>query len=242
LYEYLPKMAALLDGQEERYENMYRDAMKVVEQHLLFRPMVPDEEDVDILFVGDAYVYDHHIEHLAEGQHLSCFVGGMFALGGKLFGITDHVGIGERLARGCAWAYAAFPTGLMPEIFNLMACPSTKKQDPCPWDEARWQRVGTHRLKKGFVDAREPRYDLRPEAIESLFLLYRMTGEEDLRNVAWEMFEAIMKATWTPLANSAIEDVTVEGETRKLDSMEVSFHPRLVNATADLTMLTLALM
>jgi len=221
LYEYLPKMAALLDGAEERYERMYRDAMRVVEQHLLFRPMLPTEEDVDILFAGDAYAHPDRIDHVAEGQHLSCFVGGMFALGGKLFDISEHVEVGERLARGCAWAYASFPTGLMPEIFNLIACPSTRIKDPCPWDEERWQKDGDQHLKKGFVNAREPRYDLRPEAIESLFLLYRITGKGDLRDVAWEMFEAIMKATQTPIANSAIEDVTVEGETKKLDSMEV---------------------
>jgi hypothetical protein len=35
------------------------------------------------------------------------------------------------------------------------------------------------------------------------------------------MFEALKAATKTPLANSAIEDVTVEGETTKTDSMEV---------------------
>ncbi len=41
----------------------------------------------------------------------------MFGLGGKLFGINAHVGIGERLARGCAWAYPVFPSGVMLEIF-----------------------------------------------------------------------------------------------------------------------------
>jgi mannosyl-oligosaccharide alpha-1,2-mannosidase len=226
LYEYLPKMAALLDGQETRYERMYRKAMEVVQKHLLFRPMLPTDEDVDILFAGDAYAYPDRIDHVAEGQHLSCFVGGMFALGGKLFHISEHVEVGERLTRGCAWAYAAFPTGLMPEIFNLIACPSTSIKDPCRWNEELWQKKGSQRLRKGFVNAREPRYDLRPEAVESLFLLYRMTGKEDFRDMAWEMFEAIMKATSTPLANSAIEDVTTEAEPKKLDSMEVSLcHP-----------------
>jgi mannosyl-oligosaccharide alpha-1,2-mannosidase len=68
---------------------------------------------------------------------------------------------------------------------------------------------------------RDTRYILRPEAIESIFLLYRMTGKEDLRDLAWRMWESIMKATETPLGNSAIADVTVKGETSKMDSMEV---------------------
>ncbi|KAK3684162.1 glycoside hydrolase [Podospora appendiculata] len=219
LYEYLPKMALLLDGQAPRYENMYRTAAGVIKTHILFRPMLPDTDSHnDILFAGDAYVHADRIDHVSEGQHLSCFAGGMFGLGGKLFDIPDHVAIGERLARGCGWAYDAFPAGMMPEIFNMMACDSL--DGPCPWDEHRWQKHGDQQLKKGVVNARDPRYILRPEAIESLFLLYRMTGKEDLRDVAWRMFQDIMANTQTPFANSAIANVTVHGETEKLDSME----------------------
>ncbi|KAK3321264.1 glycoside hydrolase family 47 protein [Cercophora scortea] len=219
LYEYLPKMALLLNGQSPRYENMYRTAAGVIKTHILFRPMLPDSDSHNhILFAGDAYVHADRIDHVPEGQHLSCFAGGMFGLGGKLFGIPDHVAIRERLARGCGWAYAAFPTGMMPEIFNMMACDSL--DGPCPWDEHRWQKHGDQQLKKGIVNTRDPRYILRPEAIESLFLLYRMTGKEDLRDVAWRMFQDIMAKTQTPFANSAIANVTVRGETEKLDSME----------------------
>ncbi|KAK0730948.1 glycoside hydrolase family 47 protein [Lasiosphaeris hirsuta] len=219
LYEYLPKMAVLLGGRSPRYEKMHRNAMATVVDYLLFRPMLPeDDEHKDILFAGDAYVHTDAIDRVPEGQHLSCFTGGMFALGGKLFNIPDHVDIGERMARGCAWAYNAFPTGLMPEIFRIVPCSSI--DGPCPWDQALWQKDGDQRLKKGFANARDPRYILRPEAIESIFLLYRITGKDDLRDVAWRMFQSVMKATKTPLANSAIADVTARGETEKLDSME----------------------
>ncbi|GAB1312621.1 hypothetical protein MFIFM68171_02831 [Madurella fahalii] len=223
LYEYLPKMAALLGGRLPNYEKMHRAAMKAVTEHLLFRPMLPEEEQkkYDILFVGDAYARPDGVDRVPNGQHLSCFAGGMFGLGGKLFDIPEHVAIGERLARGCVWAYKSFPTGLMPEVFNLIPCDSI--DGPCPWDEERWQRDGDKQLAKGFRNARDTRYILRPEAIESVFLLYRMTGKEDLRDVAWAMFESVMKATKTPLANSAISDVTVDGETDKMDSMESFF-------------------
>ncbi|KAK4157125.1 glycoside hydrolase [Chaetomidium leptoderma] len=223
LYEYLPKMSALLGGQLPSYEKMYRAAMETTKEHLLFRPMVSedDEEGKDALFAGDAHVRSDNIDHVPDGQHLSCFAGGMFGLGGKLFNIPDHVAIGERLARGCAWAYNAFPTGLMPEIFTIVPCDSI--DGPCPFDEKRWEEVGGKNLKKGFKSARDTRYILRPEAIESIFLLYRMTGKEDLRDLAWRMFESVMKATQTPLGNSAISDVTVEGETTKTDSMESFF-------------------
>lgn len=217
LYEYLPKMFLLTGGLEASYERMYRDAMDVAVKYLLFRPMLPGKDD--ILFAGNAHVYEDGVTTVPEGQHLSCFVGGMFLLGGRTFNIPEHVGIGERVARGCAWAYDAMPTGLMPEIFGMVACPTI---DGCEWDEARWKAEGSTMLAKGFKNARDSRYILRPEAIESIFLLYRVTGNEELRDVAWRMFESITKATETKYANSAIADVTVTGETRKLDSMEVS--------------------
>lgn len=217
LYEYLPKMFILTGGLEASYEKMYRDAMNVAVEHILFRPMLPGKED--ILFAGNAHVFDDRVEHVPEGQHLACFVGGMFLLGGRTFGIEEHVSIGERVARGCAWAYDSFPTGLMPEIFNMMACPTLEE---CEWDEEKWEAQGDTRLKKGFKSSHDRRYILRPEAIESIFLLYRVTGNDELRDIAWRMFESITKSTETPLGNSAIADVTVTGATTKMDSMEVS--------------------
>ncbi|KAK4097078.1 glycoside hydrolase family 47 protein [Parathielavia hyrcaniae] len=220
LYEYLPKMSALLGGRLPSYETMYRGAMETAKKHLLFRPMVPDDdkEGQVALFPGDVYVHADKVDLIPEGQHLSCFAGGMFGLGGKLFDIPAQVALGERLARGCAWAYNAFPTGLMPEVFSVVPCPAI--DGPCPWDEERWQKEAGKNMPRGFKSARDTRYILRPEAIESLFLLYRMTGQADLREKAWRMFQAIMNATETPLANSAIADVTVSGKPAQTDSME----------------------
>ncbi|KAM4055246.1 glycosyl hydrolase family 47 protein [Hirsutella rhossiliensis] len=214
LYEYLPKMHALLGGVDDTYEKLYRAAMDAAASHLVFRPMLPDKKDV--LFAGDWHA-NAADKLIPDSQHLTCFVGGMFGLGGRLFNIDHHVALGERLARGCGWAYASFPTGVMPEIFSLLPCPSL---DPCPWDEDRWQKHGDAKLAKGFTNARDARYLLRPEAIESIFVLYRITAKPELQDMAWDMFQGIMKSTETKLANSAIADVTVTGQTTKTDSME----------------------
>ena len=215
LYEYLPKMYAVMGGVDDTYEKMYRYATKTITSKLLFRPMVPDESD--ILFTGDWHAGTSP-PFTPESQHLTCFVGGMFGLGGRLFDIDEHVKIGEKLARGCGWAYSALPTGIMPEIFGLIPC---KSIDSCPWDEAVWKKQGDKNLPKGFSAMRDRKYQLRPEAIESIFVMYRITGSEDLRDMAWDMFQAIVNATETEYAYSAIADVT-QKETHKDDSMEVS--------------------
>lgn len=131
LYEYLPKIYALLRRLESGYRDMFLTAADAIESHLLYRPMVVHNEDV--VFSGTVTVHtDRSMKLNAEGQHLGCFAGGMFALAGRLFDRPDHVDIGARLARGCAWAYQAFPSGIMPEIFSMVPCESLAG---CEWDE-----------------------------------------------------------------------------------------------------------
>ncbi|KAI0409964.1 glycoside hydrolase family 47 protein [Xylaria palmicola] len=214
LYEYLPKTFAILGGLEPVYEKLYRGAMDTIIENVLFRPKLPDQ--ADILFPGNVWVTGDEPRLSAESQHLSCFAGGMFGLGGKLFQIPEHVTIGEKMTEGCVWAYDAMPTGIMPEIFSLLKCESL---EPCEWNQEEWEIVGDTNLKPGFKSARDPRYLLRPEAIESVFLMYRMTGKSEYQETAWRMFKAIRKATETDLAFSAIESVKVT-DTVKVDSME----------------------
>ncbi|PGH34834.1 mannosyl-oligosaccharide alpha-1,2-mannosidase [[Emmonsia] crescens] len=231
-YEYLPKMHALLGGVDEMYERMYRDAMAVVTKHNLYRPMVPD--NADILISGKVTTHsDTDVELNAEGQHLVCFAGGMFALGSKLFDIPAHMDIARKLTDGCIWTYKATPSGMMPEVFHMVPCPSN---EPCVWDEAKYREavVAAHanflsspdgdkekdedsnveaiiaheRLPGGIKSIEDRRYILRPEAIESIFILYRITGRTDLLDTAWEMFTAIEEMTKTPFGNAALDDVT----------------------------------
>ncbi|KAJ8119741.1 hypothetical protein ONZ43_g3376 [Nemania bipapillata] len=219
LYEMFPKTYALLGGLDPVYEKLYRVSMETVVEHILFRPKLPDQ--ADILIPGNIWVRgDGRIDLQPEVQHLACFVGGMFGLGGKIFGIPDHVDIGEKVTRGCVWAYNAMPSGIMPEIGGFLPCPS---KEACPWDGETFEGRRGDTLPKGFENARDPRYILRPEAIESVFYMYRITGQVEYQEMAWDMFQSIKKATETQLAFSAITDVTVDGsETEKTDSMETS--------------------
>lgn len=220
LYEYLPKMYALLGGLDASYKEMYSKAMWTVKNYLLYRPMLPDH-GIDILFSGNVLSNGNGIADLVpQSQHLTCFVGGMFALGGRLFDIAEDVEIGAKLTRGCAWAYKVMPTHVMPEEFTLIPC-NTPNLGKCAWDNARWEKEGDHRLPRGFSSVHATSYMLRPEAIESVFYMWRVTGEEVWRDTAWEMFQAIRKLTDTGEAHSAVRDVTRGMDPEKLDQMEV---------------------
>ena len=221
MYEYVLKMYLLLGATEPKYKQLYLTAADTIVKHLIFRPMT--RRHLDILFTG-TYRAGDDVPFEPEGQHLACFAGGMFALGGRIFGIPEHVNIGARLTNGCIWAYNAFPTGVAPEIFKLVPCESLAG---CKWNEQKWLEAvtfdvdGRDSLLKGFQNARDPSYMLRPEALESVFILYRITGHEEYRDAAWTMFQSIQNATETKYGNAAISDVTTTGKPEQRDSMEV---------------------
>ena len=108
----------------------------------------------------------------------------------------------------------------------MIACPMRVS---CTWSDELWaQEIRKYpeekkRLPLGFPAVQDPRYILRPEAIESLFILYRVTGDTSFQDMAWEMFSAIRRGTETEYANAAIQDVTTtQFPLPKEDYMEVS--------------------
>ncbi|MDI1485081.1 MAG: hypothetical protein OHK93_000215 [Ramalina farinacea] len=141
-YEYLPKEYMLLGGLEPKYRSMYEMAADATKKHLIYRPMIPDEKR-SILQAGLLKVHDKERNgekqfFKAEGTHLICFVGGMFAVGAKLFDRKEDLDIAKKLTDGCVWAYESTGTGIMPESYLSIAC---SDKDVCPWNETAWQDV-----------------------------------------------------------------------------------------------------
>ena len=230
VYEYLPKMYALLGGLLPQYKDLYERSMDTAMKHNLYRPMTP--ENTNILLSGAVRVQTEPILE-PEGQHLACFTGGMLALGGALLNNATHLDYADRLTRGCIYAYRAFPLGIMPEVFHTVPCP---QEGPCQWTTATWHAAilertgGKHdksveaiiaeeRLPPGFTAVSDRRYWLRPEAIESVFILYRVTGSVDLLDLAFDMWSAISNYTKTDIANAGLWDMTVP-DPPKADTME----------------------
>lgn len=140
-YEYFPKQYLLLGGLEAKYRSLHEKTVAAVKKWLLFRPMVKDTPD--ILFSAKAKVSsndnfinpDDRVRKEYEVTHLTCFLGGMFALGGKIFGSDEDLEVGRRLTDGCVWAYASMPAGIMAEFAQVAPCQNI---DSCEWNETAW--------------------------------------------------------------------------------------------------------
>lgn len=213
LFEYLPKMHALVGGLEPMYENMTDKFVAAADKYMFFRPMLPGGED--ILISGNVRAEEDGSTPLdPESEHLTCFIGGTVALAGKLLNRPDYVDTGAKLTDGCAFVYHAFPSGVMPERYNMVPC-EPKRTNSCPWNEekflqnAKLRSQYTEDLPKGFTTAKDSRYLLRPEAIESVFYMYRITGDKKYQETAWEMFESVEKMSKTKHGHASIIDVTL---------------------------------
>jgi mannosyl-oligosaccharide alpha-1,2-mannosidase len=178
LYEYLPKEYLLLGGRCNQYKEMYERVIEVGKKELFFRPRTPHGDD--ILLSGQAVAgIEDKLTLMPEGQHLTCFVGGMVAMAAKIFNRPDEVEIGRKLTEGCVWAYNSTPTGIMPE--NFMAEPCYNDTD-CVWSPRLWfqgpeyEHLMDHELERkgrlqglipGFRSVYDRRYLLRYVACSS---------------------------------------------------------------------------
>ena len=203
-FEYLPKMHQLLNGAgpAAQYRKMYEYAMDTAITHTLFRPMVQDQADI---LIASAKHDGPDGRRDDTGQHLVCYAGGMLALGGRLFDNLTHIDVGRKISDGCAWSYKNAPSGIMPEVFSMTPCPSKSACDFVAGSPP-------------FSIVHDGRYILRPEAIESIFYMFRLTGEAKYQDMAWDMFQAIEAHTRTEFGNAALRDV-MDAPPEK-DSME----------------------
>lgn len=241
VYEYLPKQHLLLGGQSPQYENMFLTALPAAKKHLFFRPMNPQNEKMFVTGTVKRYSATNVKLH-PQAEHLSCFAGGMVAIAAKIFRQSHDIETARDLVKGCIWQYKSMPSGIGAEISSMMPC-EAEDWTSCAWNETEWQRAVVEKANRGFVPDQyvdeaqalikvkklapgftkidDARYILRPETIESLFVLYRVTGDEYYQDEAWRMFKAIITATKTTIAHAAVKDVTQLGpDFELLDNME----------------------
>ncbi|KAJ2889608.1 hypothetical protein IWW38_004606 [Coemansia aciculifera] len=131
-------------------------------------------------------------------EHLACFYPGLLALGAQVLDRPQDLALAKELAHTCYSSYTMMPTGLGPEVFDMSGATGI-----------------------GIVNAK---YILRPETIETLFILYRVTGDSKYQDWGWNIFTAIEKHTKVKAGYAGVADVTVTNSTiNHIDAMESFF-------------------
>ena len=200
-YEYLIKMYVY---DSDRFA-VYRDAwIKAADSTIANLTSHPSSRP-DLTFVAEF----EGTMLINESEHLTCFDGGNFLLGGAVLGRQDYIDYGLELVDGCHDTYNSTATGIGPEIFswNTTTLPANQTEF---YDQA------------GFW-IEDAVYILRPEVLESYYYAYRITGDQKYRDWSWEGFLAINATTFTPSGYSEIDNVNTPGGGDKLDNQDSFF-------------------
>jgi hypothetical protein len=181
LYEYMLKIWIQGGQVETKYRDMYDESIQGMYDQLL-QLSTPS---------GLVFIADRNNGKLdTKMDHLVCFMGGLLALGAY----TDPRGLdspraqrdlktGKALTYTCYQMYARMKTGIAAEYVQFYP--------------GRDFDVG-----RG-----APHYLLRPETVESFFVLYQLTKDPIYREWGWEVFQAIEKYCKTEFGYGSLKNV-----------------------------------
>ncbi|XP_020705762.1 mannosyl-oligosaccharide 1,2-alpha-mannosidase MNS3 [Dendrobium catenatum] len=227
-YEYLIKVWIQQKNSRNNHlkylYDMYMEAMKGV-KHLLVRNSTPK----GLVFIGEL-PYGSKGSFSPKMDHLACFLPGTLALGATK-GLTkrkavelslltaedlENLSLAEDLAKTCFEMYSVTSTGLAPEIvyFNIEGNLEHGLDGGNKSSEYVNDIVIRHNDRHNL---------LRPETLESLFVLHRITEDPKYREWGWQIFLAFEKHTKVDSGGySSLNDVT-RVPTPKRDKMETFF-------------------
>ncbi|KAJ1642772.1 hypothetical protein J3B02_002015 [Coemansia erecta] len=218
-YEYQLKQYIMNGKREQKFKDQYIVSVETVKQKLI------GKSKSGLYFLGrwgsQETVYYREMEHLA------CFYPGLLALGAQVLDRPQDLVVAEQLAFTCYLSYKTSPTGLGPEIFGF---PDSPEDQQLPEFAAERANEFDPKIQKIFdynkygLAPIDPRFILRPETLESLFVLYRVTGDPKYQEWGWEIFTAIEKYTKTDVAYAAYANVyDRDNSSNWVDSMESFF-------------------
>lgn len=172
-------------------KKMYFDAVQAIETHLIRKSSG-----------GLTYIAEWKgglLEH--KMGHLTCFAGGMFALGadGAPEARAQHyLELGAEIARTCHESYNRTYVKLGPEAFRF---------------DGGVEAIATRQNEKYYI--------LRPEVIETYMYMWRLTHDPKYRTWAWEAVEALESHCRVNGGYSGLRDVYIARES--YDDVQQSF-------------------
>ncbi|KAG9050324.1 mannosyl-oligosaccharide alpha-1,2-mannosidase [Tulasnella sp. UAMH 9824] len=229
-YEYLLKQYLQTGRTEPAFKDMYDSAMAGIQENLIQTTpsgrLVFTSELQPLRGRDAGHEENADWRRVPKQDHLVCFLGGSLMLGAtdggnqldrRQFSDSDKANwkLGEELIKTCMATHNT-KTGLSPEIamFRTPNDPEWVVQN-APSD---WYIKGL----KGHKPPLDARYILRPETVESLFIAYRLSGDQKYRNWGWQIFQAIEKHCKVPTGgySGVVHVDDPEGEVELDDRME----------------------
>ena len=203
-YEYLIKQYLQTEKQEPVYLALWDESLAGVRKHLI---TYSNTSHFTVLGERPSGING---ELSPKMDHLVCFMPGTIALAAT-GGLTvdeakasgqwsekqeSELRLARELTKTCYGMYKAMATGLAPEIahFNLTEPPHMESDGILDSDELTNDPEAAWR--QDYEIKHNDNHNLqRPETIETLFYMWRITGDVMYREWGWEIFQSFLKYT-----------------------------------------------
>lgn len=169
-YEYLIKMFVYDPQRYQNYSQRWILAADSTIAHLISHPSSRPDLTVAAAFSGTT------VQNYTE--QLACFIGGNLLLGATVLNRSDYLTYGLQLCEFCANGYREAASGIGPIVYSwnttlLQTANFTNQTDL--YNRAGWFIPDNTAYFNGQA----------PEAVESWYYAYQVTGEQYWRDVAW---------------------------------------------------------
>lgn len=137
---------------------------------------------------------------MGYSQHLGCFDGGNWILGGLALKEPRYVDYGLKLVEGCEAIYNETETGLGPNIFRWDPLGTEPNATKVPANQTAFYKRAGFWIVNG-------QYGLGPEVVESFYYAWRATGEKKYQEYIWAAFQSLKEFCRVGSGVSTIPDV-----------------------------------
>ena len=203
-YEYLIKQYLQTSGEEPIYQELWNQSLAGVRKHL-----ITYSEPHHFTVLGER---DNGLDHKLSGKmdHLVCFMPGTIALGAT-GGLTiadakkagkwgekeeDEMSLAIELTKTCWGMYKVMATGLAPEITHFRLDDPPHMEEDGILASKEMTDSPTASWRDDYIVKANDNHNLqRPETVESLFYMWRITGDAKYREWGWEMFKSFVQYT-----------------------------------------------
>ena len=169
-YEYLIKMYVYDPDRYQNYSARWQEAADSVIEYLISHPSTRPDLTAAAAFAATMLVN--------QTDYLGCFIGGNFILGSTVLDRPEYLQYGLDFAEFCANGYRYAASGIGPTLYSwnttILQTANYTNQTSL-YQEAGWFIPDNQDLGGGQA----------PEACESWYYAYQVTGDQYWRDVSW---------------------------------------------------------
>ncbi|RMZ67630.1 alpha-mannosidase IC [Pyrenophora seminiperda CCB06] len=212
-HAHLPQMSLLLQRHPTSPQPaMLNLAVEATIRQILFRPVTPDS--AEIMVASDAYTISSPPTKGQEGGDKQR----------QQVVLSHNISIETCALGSCLWLSLHSPPSpstssnlnphisIPPTLFSMLACASSalaNLAEDCSFDPTVWPK----QQYPGYEVVYDAQKVVRPEVVQSVFVMWRVTGQREWLDVAWELWGSVDVAV-RGMGMGGLEDEGDEEEMR----------------------------